>query len=101
MVDQPEAVTGPDVISISGTFEGEPLPADAFRLNDTEYDAYFGGDMDKPVHCRVTEVSLKRPDGVRETDGKTVHLSVTHFLQSTGTAYTSEMDVAFAPYQAE
>ena len=101
VVGQPEAVTGPDVISISGTFEGEPLPADAFRLNDTEYDAYFGGDMDKPVHCRVTEVSLKRPDGVRETDGKTVHLSVTHFLQSTGTAYTSEMDVAFAPYQAE
>lgn len=95
-LDQPDQVTGPGIISISAEINGEKVPAEDFQIDYYDYDAMFGG-SDVTVHIRQAEVLLERPESMPEGEDSVVTMYVTHYLTSIGGAYTSRLEVPFAP----
>ena len=95
--DQPEKVTEPGIISISAEIDGEPVPASAFSVKYSEMDLTFGSGV--TTRCRVGDVLMKRPADIKEGEGKSVTLYVTHYMLSTGGPYTTEMVIPFEAHE--
>ncbi len=97
LAGEPEKVTGPGIISVTGVFDGQPIDASDFTIWYDEYDATFSGG--EKAHLRIGNIMWKRPSSVTEQDGKEVTLYITHYLMSRKTAYTSEVKVPIRAHE--
>ena len=98
VIDDPEAVTGPGIISVKALYEGVPLDSSAYKIEHEEYDATFSGET-FTRHISLDTCLIKRPSGVAESDGKEMTLEITHYLTSRGETYTSVIKIPFKPYE--
>lgn len=97
VLDDPDQVTGPGIVSIRVEIDGVPVPAADITISEHEYETYFGS-SNEPVLARFCEALIKRPAGITEADGKTAVVYVTHFLVSENEAHTAVVEVPIAPF---
>ena len=98
VLNDPEAVTDPSVISFDFTYGGRHLSKSEYSeaIDYEFYDTYFDGFVERKDYTAETKIVLiPRPDWVPESG--TVHVTITQMLESTGELYTSEIDCEFPP----
>ena len=101
LIDQPEAVDGPGVMSISVEIDGKKIDPSAITVNRQapQTVTFYGGvDDGKTAEVVYTDVMIKKPEGIPDDSGYTAKLYVTSYLTSLGEVYTSEIDIPLEAY---
>ncbi len=91
--DQPDKVSGPGLISISAEVDGIPVDHSRITVNSSESHVTFYGGVDDGKEADVVyrEILIRKPDEIPDNEGYTAVLSITHYLESYDTVYTSTL----------